>query len=145
MGFVSAENVEKQVTYERVGRDTGYELLWTGRGTMDLLDVQIPGQPHGYIVDLKTMSDTEFDSGPRPETLKKWKAQLNCYMNWTGMHNAFILCVRKGGTRGAGGRPQHDLKEITIQYDENLLSEIYARWEQAQRYIDGVDNVPSIS
>jgi hypothetical protein len=144
MGFVEPNNVEKPVTYERVGRDTGFELLWTGRGTIDLFDVKIPGQPHSYIVDLKTMGDEEFDNGPRPETFKKWEAQLNCYMDWTGLHHGFILGVRKGGTRGPAGRPQHDLKEFRVAYQPALLSDIYRRWEQAQRYLDGVDEVPSI-
>jgi hypothetical protein len=144
MGFVEPENVEKSVFYERVGRDTGFELLWSGKGTLDLFAVKIPGQPHPYIVDLKTMGDEEFDNGPRPETFKKWEAQVNCYMDWTGMKNAFILGIRKGGTRGQSGRPQHDLKEFKIAYRPELLREIYARWEQAQRYLDGVEDVPTV-
>lgn len=134
MGFVLPENVERPITVVRPQK-------WVGKGTIDLLDVDIPG--HGkYLVDLKTMNDVEFDDGPSDRTWKKWEAQVNCYMDWTGRRDAFILAVRKGGTKQAGSRPQHDLKEYTVEYKPELLEEIYGRWEQAQRYIDGVDDVP---
>lgn len=138
MGFITKENVEKQFTKQLSYDGTDF----IGRGTLDLLDVTIPGLTTKYIVDIKTMNDKEFDEGPSDRTFQKWEAQVNLYMDWTGNHSAFILAVRKGGTKNSNGRPQHDLEEFTIQYKPELIAEIYSRWAQAQRYIDGVDDVP---
>jgi hypothetical protein len=49
-------------------------------------------------------------------------------MDWTGIRKAFILCIRKGGSPGKGGLPAHDLREIAIEYDENLIQDIYKKW-----------------
>lgn len=119
MGYAKPENVER--TYKYNHKDG-----WLGKGTLDLIvDMPKGGE---YIVDLKTMNDQEFDTGPYPLTLAKWTAQVNCYMHWTGIKKAFILCIRKGGSPGKGGLPAHDLREITIEYDENLIEDIYKKW-----------------
>jgi hypothetical protein len=119
MGYAKAENVERSYKHEHLDG-------WTGKGTLDLI-VNFP-KGGDYIVDLKTMNDNEFDTGPFPQTLAKWTAQVNCYMDWTGIRKAFILCIRKGGSPGKGGLPAHDLKEIAIEYDEDLIQDIYNKW-----------------
>lgn len=144
MGLVAPENVEKQVTHVHknlIGatKERCEQVLWIGRGTLDLYDVTIPGQKETFIVDLKTMNNKEFDEGPRAETFAKWEAQVNCYMDWTGCRNAIILGVRKGGAPGIAGRPQHDLKEFKISYKPELLKDIYGRWTEAQRLIDAAN------
>lgn len=128
MGVVEPENVEKTFQVERRN--------FTARGTLDLYKVQIPGSQGEWIVDLKTVSDTEYDAGIRDDTMKKWKAQLNCYGEWTGCRNLMILAVRKGATKNPNGGPQHDLKEFIIEYDDVLVSQIYDRWEAAQEIIN---------
>jgi hypothetical protein len=129
MGYAKPEDVEKSYKYEHPDG-------WTGRGTLDLIiDVKNKGQ---FIVDMKTMNDIEFDDGPYPYTLAKWTAQVNCYMNWSGIRQAFILAIRKGGTPGKSGRPAHDLREITIEYDQDLVDGIYEKWSRVWKmYQDG--------
>lgn len=119
MGYADIENVERTYTYE-------HESGWTGKGTVDLI-ADFP-QKGTFIVDMKTMNDVEFDTGPFPQTLAKWTAQLNCYMHWTGIDQAFILAIRKGGTSGKGGLPAHDIREISIEYDNALIEQIYSKW-----------------
>lgn len=135
MGVVEPENVEKPFVVRRRN--------FIGKGTLDLYKVQIPGTKGEWIVDLKTVSDTEYDAGIREETMKKWTAQLCVYSEWTGCRNLMILAVRKGATRNPAGGAQHDLKEYIIKYDEKLVEEIYDRWEKAQNLIledpDGLD------
>jgi hypothetical protein len=121
MGYAKEENVERSYTYN-------HEDGWTGKGTLDLI-IELPRKGQ-FIVDMKTMNDIEFDTGPRPPTLAKWTAQVNCYMHWTGIRQAFILAIRKGGTPGKGGLPAHDLREISIEYDEELINNIYAKWSR---------------
>lgn len=119
MGLAKEENIERTLTYN-------HSWGWTAKGTLDIIvDIPRKGQ---WIVDMKTVNDTEFDEGIRPHTLAKWQAQVNCYMHWTGITDAFILAIRKGGTAGRGGRPMHDLMEIPIQYDPELIDSIYRRW-----------------
>lgn len=135
MGVVEPDNVERSFTVNRRN--------FVGKGTVDLYDVQIPGSKGKWIVDLKTVSDTEYDTGIREETMKKWTAQLSLYGEWTGCRNLMILAIRKGGTKNPTGGAQHDLKEFIIKYDEELVEEIYDRWEKAQNLIledpDGLD------
>jgi hypothetical protein len=133
MGFVKRENVERPLEHHHPSMKVG-DAMWTGRGTADLVDVDIPG--HGkWLVDIKTMSDAEFDDGPRPDTLKKWTAQVNCYLDWLGTESAFILAVRKGGSPGRAGKPAHDFREIKIAYDPVLINNIYDRWTQVANAI----------
>jgi hypothetical protein len=126
MGYAKPENIERSYRYE-------HEDGWEGRGTLDcIVDFPTKGE---YIVDMKTMNDIEYDTGPFPQTLAKWTAQVNCYMHWTGIRNAFILAIRKGGTPGKSGSPTHDLREITIEYDEALIEQIYAKWSRVWKCV----------
>lgn len=67
----------------------------------------------------------------------------NCYYHWSGLHQGFILAVRKGGTRQKNGKPANEFREINIEYKPQLLDEIYERWTQAQKYIAGIEKVPT--
>lgn len=126
MGYAKIEDVEKSYTYEHPDG-------WLGKGTLDLIiNVRNKGD---FIVDMKTMNDIEFDEGPYPFTLAKWTAQVNCYMHWSGIKQAFILAIRKGGTPGKAGMPAHDLREITIEYDQSLIDNIYAKWSRVWKYV----------
>lgn len=119
MGLTTDADIEKTLTFNHPDG-------WTAKGTLDLI-AQIP--KHGeFIVDLKTVNDTEYDTGIRPETLKKWTAQVSMYMHWTDIRRAFILAVRKGGTTTTNKKPMHDLKEIAIPYDQAIVDKIYSRW-----------------
>jgi hypothetical protein len=54
---------------------------FTGAGTGDLVNVEIPG--HGtWLVDIKTMNKVEFEQGAREFTMKKWQAK--CHAIWIG-------------------------------------------------------------
>jgi hypothetical protein len=119
MGVAKQEDIEKGLVFHHPDG-------WIGKGTLDMI-VEIPRKGL-FIVDGKTVNDKEFDEGIKPETLKKWTAQVNCYMDWTGIHDAFVLAIRKGGTKAPGSGTMHDLKEIAIPYDPKLIQHIYKRW-----------------
>lgn len=112
MGLVKRENVER-----RLEKTIAPGLI--GAGTADLVDVAIPG--HGeWLVDIKTMNKVEFEQGASELTLKKWTAQVNCYMDWLGTTKAMVLAICKDSP--------HNFREYQIQKDPRLLSAIYGRW-----------------
>lgn len=129
MGFVTEDNVERYVTAERTGKFGSF----TGAGTGDLVNVEIPG--HGtWLVDIKTMNKPEFEQGASEFTFKKWNAQVNCYMDWFEADKAMILAVCKDSP--------HNMREYQIQRDDVLLGEIYDRWSYVRYCIDN-DELPS--
>ena len=123
MGLVREENIEryiKQMIFGAHGK-------CIGAGTGDLIDVAIPG--HGnWLVDIKTMGKTEFEQGAREDTLKKWNAQVNCYMDWFQTTKALVLAFSKDSP--------HDMREYQITRDGTLLMEVYNRWSYVQHCID---------
>lgn len=124
MGFVASEDVELVLTQE-IMTDFGPTAA---RGTADLARVNIPS--HGtWLVDIKTMNKPEFESGPLPQTFKKWQAQVNCYMDWLETDQALILAVSKDSP--------HDMREFRITQDHNALQEIYDRWAYVD---DAIEN-----
>lgn len=131
MGLTKEENIEKNLKFN-------HSDGWTASGTLDILvDIPKKGQ---YLVDMKTVNDTEYDQGIKAYTLKKWTAQVNCYMAWTGIRKAFVLAIRKGGTQAPGRKPMHDLKEIPIAYDQSLVDSIYKRWSLVHKCVQ--NNTP---
>jgi hypothetical protein len=118
MGLVAPEGVEKVITYNHD--------RFTARGTVDLLDVEIPDQGR-WLVDIKTMNKPEFMSGASSATFKKWEAQVNCYMDWTHSDKAMILAICKDSP--------HGMREYRIERNQNLLDEIYDRWGYVQEYL----------
>jgi hypothetical protein len=129
MGFVQPDNVE--LTLQKTIFESP-EVI--GKGTADLVDVQIPG--HGsWLVDIKTMGRREFEAGAHEYTMMKWQAQVNCYMDWLGTEKAFILAVCKDSP--------HAFREYQIVRDQNLLDEIYDRWLYTQYCLDN-DKEPEV-
>jgi hypothetical protein len=127
MKFVHPDGVEQHVTHT-ITTAWGEAI---GAGTGDLVGVEIPG--HGrWLVDIKTMNKPEFEQGASEYTLKKWNAQVSCYMDWFGFDKAFVLAISKDSP--------HDMREYQIVKDENLLAEIYDRWGYTARCLR--DNTP---
>lgn len=123
MGFVAPENVERH-TVKSISNES--DCLVTGSGTIDLLDVEIPG--HGtWLVDMKTVNKREFEAGIMEFTLKKWQAQVNCYGDWAGREKMMVLAIEKDSP--------HRMLEVQIMRDENLLSDIYDRWIYTEHHI----------
>lgn len=115
MEFVEPENVERHIEHKIITKRGGC----IGAGTGDLIDVKIPG--HGsWLVDIKTMNKPEFEQGANQFTMKKWIAQVSCYMDWFGADRAMILAICKDSP--------HDMREYQIVKDQVLLDEIYDRW-----------------
>jgi hypothetical protein len=123
MGFVTPENVERTLLHKIVTPEGNC----IGKGTADLVDVEIPGYG-SWLVDIKTMNKEEFVKGANTYTLQKWTAQVNCYMDWLDTEKAFILAVCKDSP--------HAFREYQIQRDQNLLDSIYERWVYTQNMLD---------
>ena len=125
MGFVKPENVERHFLwplpdllvygFETVSRTTSMRVS----GTVDLLDVEIPG--HGtWLVDIKSAGSGTFNSLEKTGLFEKYTAQVNVYGDRVGTENMLILVVSKDNP--------HEFREIQIQRDSTLLAEIYERW-----------------
>jgi hypothetical protein len=115
MGFVTKENIERHIEH-KITTKRGFCV---GSGTADLVDVEIPG--HGkWLVDIKSMNKPEFEAGVNEFTMRKWQAQVSCYMDWLGADKAFILAVSKDSP--------HAMHEYQVIKDVALLDEIYDRW-----------------
>jgi hypothetical protein len=130
MGFVHPSDVEHYITHEIV-TEKGSCI---GAGTGDLVNVQIPGNG-SWLVDIKTMNKPEFEQGANEWTMKKWQAQVSCYMDWFEADRAMVLAICKDSP--------HDMREYQILKDNNLLEEIYDRWVYtAQCLRDNVEPDP---
>lgn len=123
MGYVTPDNVERYVVHE-VTTNRGHCVA---AGTGDLVNVEIPGQGT-WLVDIKTMNKPEFEQGASEYTMKKWKAQVSCYMDWFNADKAMIFAICKDSP--------HEMREYQILKDQPLLNEIYDRWCYVQNCID---------
>lgn len=123
MEFVKPRNVERYITKEIEGKHGKF----VGAGTGDLVDVTIPGYGN-WLVDIKTMRKSEFEQGANKDTMKKWVAQVSCYMDWFGLDKAMILAFSKDSP--------HDMREYQITKDTAMLDEIYDRWSYVQYCLD---------
>lgn len=123
MGYVKEDGIEQHVVAEREGKFGKF----IGSGTGDLVNVEIPG--HGtWLVDIKTMNKPEFEQGANEFTMKKWVAQVSCYMDWFEADKAMILAICKDSP--------HDMREYQIIRNDPLLQEIYDRWSYAKWCVD---------
>jgi hypothetical protein len=132
MGFVAPENVERKFLwplpdlpvygFETVSRTTPLRVS----GTVDLLDVEIPGKGT-WLVDIKTTASHTFLDLEKTGLYPKYVAQVNVYADRAERNNALILVVEKDSP--------HRFREIQIQRDSTLLAEIYERWLTAAEVI----------
>jgi hypothetical protein len=127
MGVVESENVERHMKYI-INTDQGTCI---GSGTGDLVDVEIPG--HGtWLVDIKTMNKVEFEQGASENTMMKWQAQVNCYMDFFKADKAMVLAICKDSP--------HAMREYQIARNDILIDEIYDRWIYVENcLLDGVE------
>ncbi len=123
MELVREANIERYIKQTVEGK---YGLC-VGAGTGDLVDVEIPGHGH-WLVDIKTMKKSEYESGPQELTMKKWTAQVSCYMDWFLSPKAMILAFCKDSP--------HEMREFQIIRDDVMLKGIYDRWSYVQHCID---------
>jgi len=118
MGFVRPENVERKY---RKPLDFGA----FGSGTLDFVDVEVPGHGTLPLVDVKTMNAADFEKGrPRADLWRKYVAQVNLYADWIGApedYSPILLAVQKDSP--------HGLLEIEVPRDPALVAEIHDRWE----------------
>lgn len=116
MGFVDPKNVE--ISYKKeIENEYGVSVI--GSGTLDLLDVIVPG--HGeWLVDMKTVNSLQFNNGIADYTMMKWEAQVNLYGDWAGRDKMMILAIEKDSP--------HRLMEFQIRRNDKLLDDIYTRW-----------------
>lgn len=126
MGFVAPSNVERTLMHDI---ETPYGKA-IGKGTADLVDVNIPGNGY-WLVDIKTMNSQQFGA-PDEEMMAKYFAQVNCYGDWLDTDKMMILAICKDSP--------HDFREFIVQKDHALLDDIYSRWSVAQYCLD--NNVP---
>lgn len=133
MGFVKPENVERHFLWplpdllayglETVSRTTPLRVS----GTVDLLDVEIPGQGT-WLVDIKTASAGTFNRIEQMDLFEKYRAQVNVYGHLTGNERMLILVIQKDSP--------HLFREIQIQRDSNLLAGIFERWLTVAERLD---------
>lgn len=96
-----------------------------GRGNMDWRILHPNGRRYGC--EMKTQNSFAFEKQQVPKPF--WVAQLNCYMDWNDLDEGIILVVESGFP--------YRVKEFHISRNENLLKEIYDKWD---RVIEAVEN-----
>lgn len=127
MGFVKPENVEHKFLRDLPAYNADLPLSRKISGTIDLLDVDIPGRGQ-WLVDIKTASTTTFNKIEQMDLFEKYRAQVNIYGDSVGKKNMLILVVQKDSP--------HKFREIQIQYDASLLFDIYTRWITVAEMLD---------
>lgn len=130
MGFTKPEDVERYAI-QKIETDHGIAY---GSGKGDLVNVEIPG--HGsWLVDLKTMKKSDFESEPPKYLWDKYVAQVNLYGNWFGQKKLMILGIEKDSP--------HRLREWVIPYDPELVRGIYDRWTYTMSCLElGTEPIP---
>ena len=128
MGFVTANNIERKYLWDIPGGPTPNPRVpgTMVSGTIDLLDVEIPGRG-SWLVDIKTTSSLNFLDLEKTGLYPKYVAQVNVYAERADRKNALILVVEKDSP--------HRFREIQIQRDNDLLAGIYTRWAEAAEVI----------
>jgi hypothetical protein len=115
MGFIDQDGVEKY-HIQKIETDKGTAY---GSGLGDLVGVKIPG--HGeWLVDMKTMKKSDFESEPAKYLWDKYVAQINIYGDWFGYDKLMILGIEKDSP--------HRLREWVIQPDKALVQHVYDKW-----------------
>lgn len=112
-------------TWEDVEKDCGYTAkTWWAKGSADIAPCRIPGKGH-YLIDFKTMNSRYFllddDEGPLADNLLKWRYQVNCYMEWTGLEKCIVLGIQKDSP--------HNFREFVFDYEPGLLNPVYEKWD----------------
>lgn len=125
MGFVKPENVEKHSLWD-LPNGPSYPKI---SGTVDLLDVEIPGRGT-WLVDIKSAGAGTFNSIENTDLFLKYRAQVNLYGYLSDRENMLILVVQKDSP--------HNFREIQIQRDTDLLTEIFLRWNNVAERIDSL-------
>ena len=87
-------------------------------GTVDLFDVEIPGEG-AWLVDIKSTASSTFDTLQNTPLYSKYVAQVNVYGDLLNRNKMMILVVNKENGK---------MREIQLQRDVELLARIYARW-----------------
>jgi hypothetical protein len=127
MGFVKTENVEHKFVRDLPVYDLPLPLSTRISGTVDLLDVKIPGRGK-WLVDIKTASVATFNRIEQTDLFEKYRAQVNVYGDQMGSNQMLILVIQKDSP--------HLFREIQIQRDESLLEGIYQRWINVAKELD---------
>jgi hypothetical protein len=84
----------------------------------------------GELVDIKSMNSRSFNNISTPYT--SWKYQLHPYMDAMGLKTSLVLVVEQGMPWG--------MKEFRINFDKDILNEIYDKWERVGKAIKA--NIP---
>ena len=113
LGFANENSVEVRVREDRNG--------WHASGRIDIAPLKVPDRKD-YVVDIKSMNARDFSKSYLPSYLyNSYIPQIQLYMDWTGIPDSFLLCFEKDSP--------HRMKEIPVNYDNNLVSGIYNRWD----------------
>jgi len=132
MGFVKPENVERHITLGLPAFNEPFPFRTKISGTVDLFDVEIPGRG-SWLVDIKTASIGTFANLEQTSLFEKYKAQVNVYGDMVKQKNILILVIQKDSP--------HDFREIQIQSDPELLSEIYEKWIRVARRLEENESI----
>lgn len=118
MGFITEENVERRFLWDIPNHKTDSDNPIKISGTVDLLDVEIPGRGK-WLVDIKSTAASTFATIQNTPLYKKYVAQVNVYGDLADRRQMMILIVNK--ENGA-------MREIQLQRDLDLLTDIYLKF-----------------
>lgn len=115
--------VDNQVYYDDPSAHKPFHYV---RGQGDVAPLVMNGWTG--LVDIKTMNPADFKAGlAQSRFANKYLAQINIYMDLFDLDQAIILAVDKGSSAFA---------EYTFVRDQNLIDQIYAKWERVSELLD---------
>lgn len=110
-----------------------------GRGHLDFVFPNHPALNEDVVVDIKTAAPANFERLYYP--YRNYIAQLNLYMDMYGeqtnqkINTGVLFFIEMG-------RPFRT-KEFRVERDEELLADIYRRWENVRRHI-ALGTIPEV-
>lgn len=135
LGFAEERDIERKLLWKSPEG-------WTVTGAADVAYCDVPGYEKPFLVDFKTMNARQFAETSIPDyVLKKWTAQVNVYMDLLHQidvvrsdvmyqpEQCIMIVIQKD--------TPHAFKEVVIDYDPDLVQEIYWKWD---RVWDALEN-----
>jgi len=130
-GMVGWGDTEELRTFDHIESPIPWQPWHWVTGSIDVARFDVPRRGP-VVLDFKTMNPRHFALEEAPDSYAdKWECQLNIYMDWTDLEEAFIIGVDK--TAG-------ELKEFRYERNQELIDALYNKWELvAACVVEGIE------
>jgi hypothetical protein len=128
LGYAAPEAIEAK----KERRWANHPYHWV-RGYGDIAPCHLPGESDPWLIDIKTCNTLDFRQNGIPRHWKdKYTCQIQIYMDLFDIENALFIFFQKDSP--------HDMREVHLRRDQNLIDAIYLKWQIAGQAI--LSNIP---